>query len=276
MYVQFSPLGPNPSWTDTSQLPIVPGESTNFIVAGMLPDTTYLMRSVLNNGTASAPMAYTTGSLPSSLHFPTFTDPLPPTASADPTQNMVFHMGIGLQIDTVATDLAGNINWYYDAAGNNFPSFATTVNPGGTVDLLGGPVLPAAAALTLREIDLAGDSLRETNVSAVNAELAAMGQEQIFQFDHEATLLPNGDTAVIASDFGTITVNGTPTPAVGNMVIVLDKNFQVVWTWNGFGANGLDTTRPPPFLATRLSLTESPIATGCTPIPSAGRPKTAT
>ena len=30
MYVQFSPLGPNPSWTSTAPLPIVPGKSTNF------------------------------------------------------------------------------------------------------------------------------------------------------------------------------------------------------------------------------------------------------
>ena len=54
MYVQFSPQGPNPSWTNTSAQPIVPGKSTNVLVAGMLPNTTYLIRSV-NNGVASAP-----------------------------------------------------------------------------------------------------------------------------------------------------------------------------------------------------------------------------
>ena len=62
MYVQFSPLGPNPSWQSTAPLPIVPGESTNFLVAGMLPNTTYLMRHVLDDGTASAPLTFTTGS----------------------------------------------------------------------------------------------------------------------------------------------------------------------------------------------------------------------
>ena len=54
MYVQFSPQAPSPAWTNTSTLPIVPGKSTNFLVAGMLPNTTYLIRSV-NNGVASAP-----------------------------------------------------------------------------------------------------------------------------------------------------------------------------------------------------------------------------
>ena len=33
----------------------------------------------------------------------------------------------------------------------------------------------------MREIDLAGDPVRETNINAVNAELAAMGQPPIIQ-----------------------------------------------------------------------------------------------
>ena len=39
----------------------------------MLPNTTYLMRDVLNDGTASAPLTFTTGSLPTNLTFPIFT-----------------------------------------------------------------------------------------------------------------------------------------------------------------------------------------------------------
>ena len=74
---RWAPTRPGQS---TSPLPIVPGESTNFIVAGMLPNTTYLMRDVLNDGTVSAPLAFTTGSLPTNLTFPTFTD----TAAACP------------------------------------------------------------------------------------------------------------------------------------------------------------------------------------------------
>ena len=70
MYVQFAQQGPTLSWQNTSPLPIVPGESTNFIVAGMLPNTTYLMRDVLDDGTVSAPLAFTTGSLPANLQFP--------------------------------------------------------------------------------------------------------------------------------------------------------------------------------------------------------------
>ena len=203
MYVQFSQLGPSLSWQDTAPLPIVPGESTNFIVAGMLPDTTYLMRHVLNDGTASAPLAFTTGSLPTSLTFPTITEPQQATPASDSTQNMVFHIGIGdaaTTVNTLATDSLGNVEWYYDQVANNFANFATRVVPGGTVLLLGGNVGVAAQADTLREIDLAGDTVRETNVSAANAELAVLGQHSILDFNHEAARLPNGDTAVLADD----------------------------------------------------------------------------
>ncbi len=95
----------------------------------------------------------------------------------------------------------------------------------------------------LREINLGGDTLRQTNITAINAELAAMGQNSISDFDHEAIRLPNGDTAVIALTSEVINVNGTPTTYNGNMVIVLNQNFQVSWAWNAF--NWLSTSRLP-------------------------------
>ena len=246
MYVQFAQLGPNLSWQSTAPLPIVSGESTNFIVAGLLPDTTYLMRHVLNDGTASAPLPFTTGNLPSNLPFPTVTGPQPAAPTSDLTQNMVFHMGIGVPngtVDTFATDLNGNINWYFDPVANNFPSYATTVLPGGDVFLLGGNEQAGGLADTLREIDLAGDTLRETNVNALNAELAALGDFPIQNLNHDAILLPNGDTAVIANSQRVVDVNGTPTTYVGNMVLVLNQNFQINWVWDAF--DWLSTSRLP-------------------------------
>ena len=246
MYVQFAQLGPNPSWQNTAPQPIVPGESTNFIVAGMLPNTTYLMRHVLDDGTVSAPLAFTTGSLPTNLTFPTFTVPQAPAPGTDLTQDMVFHIGIGDPagtVDTLATDLTGNVVWYYDPVANDFPSYATSLVPGGTVLLLGGQSIGRRGRDTLREVDLAGDTLRETNINAVNAELAALGQHSITDFNHDVQLLPNGDTAVLATTPRTINVNGTPTTYNGDMVLVLDQNFQVAWVWDAF--NWLNTNRLP-------------------------------
>jgi hypothetical protein len=247
MYVQFSQPGPNPSWQDTTQLPIVPGESTNFLVAGLLPSTTYIMRDVLDNGSTSTPVAFTTGSLPTNLTFTTVTDPLAPTPASDLSQNIVLHMGIGAPpggVNTFATDLAGNIVWYFDEVANNFPNYSASLVPGGTVLMLGNNRVNGLGGLdTLREIDLAGDMVRETNIYAVSAELAALGYAPIYDFSHDAKRLPNGDTAVIAGTSNVINVSGTPTTYNGDMVVVLDKNFQVVWVWDAI--NWLPTSRLP-------------------------------
>ena len=101
-------------------------------------------------------------------------------------------------VNTMATDLNGNVIWYYDPVANDFPGYAQNLEPGGTVMMLGGKAVGVAAGYnTLRQVDLAGDTLRQTDIHAVNAELAAMHQPQILDFDHEAKLLPNGDTVVI-------------------------------------------------------------------------------
>jgi hypothetical protein len=240
MCVQFAKQSPTLSWQDTSALPIVPGESTNFIVAGMLPDTTYLMRYVLDDGTVSAPLAFTSGGLPPYLKFPTFTVVQPPAPGTDLSQGVIFHAGIQPAnslntVNTLATDLNGDVIWYYDPVANNFPGYAQNIEPGGTVTILGGKTVGNSASYTtLRQVDLAGDILRQTDVQAVNAELAARHQPRILDFDHEAKLLPNGDTAVLAGTQKTVEYHGKPTTFVGDMILVLDQNFRVAWTWDSF------------------------------------------
>ncbi len=244
MYVQFAKQGPNLSWQNTSPLPIVPGESTNFIVAGMLPKTTYLMRDVLDNGTVSAPLAFTTGSLPANLHFPKFTVLQASAAGINLAQSEILHFGLpsGPTINTLATDLNGNVIWYYDTAANGFPGYAQNLEPNGTVMMLGGNVVGVSGGESnLRQVDLAGDTLRETNIHAINADLVAMHKPQIIDFDHEAKLLPNGDTVVLASTPKVVNYKGRATKFIGDMVIVLDQNFQPVWVWNSF--NWLSTNR---------------------------------
>ena len=73
VFVQFAVAGDHPAWRNTDARAVVPGKSTNFFVAGMLPNTTYQMRHVFSDGTGSAPVLFTTGALPSTLTFPTLT-----------------------------------------------------------------------------------------------------------------------------------------------------------------------------------------------------------
>ncbi len=94
MYVQFAQNGSSLTWNNTAPLPIVPGESTNFLVAGMLPNTTYLMRYVLDDGTVSTPLTFSTGALPTNVTFPAFTVQQPPGPGTDLTQDTVMHFGI--------------------------------------------------------------------------------------------------------------------------------------------------------------------------------------
>ena len=225
----------------------MPGESTNFIVAGMLPNTTYLMRDVLNDGTVSAPLAFTTGSLPTNLTFPTFTVPQAPAPGTDLTQDMILHVGIGDPagtVNTVATDLMGNVDWYYDPVANNFPSYATSLVPGGTVLMLGGTVLPAAG-----RGHAAGDRPGRRHPARDERRC----RQRRAGRDGAAPDLSTSTTKPSACPTGTrlswpvtqriIDVNGTPTTYIGDMVIVLDQNFQVSWVWNAF--DWLDTNRLP-------------------------------
>ena len=96
---------------------------------------------------------------------------------------------------------------------------------------------------TLREVDLAGNTLRETNLDAVNARLAALGEDSITSFHHDVQRLPNGDTAVLATTPRIVDVDGTPTQYIGDMVIVLNQDFEVAWVWDPF--DWLDTDRLP-------------------------------
>ena len=95
----------------------------------------------------------------------------------------------------------------------------------------------------MREIDLAGNPLRETNIDAVNAQLTARGQETIYGFHHEFLRLPNGDIATLGWTQRTVDVGGTPTRYAGDMLMVLDEDLQVVWTWDAF--DHLDVNRAP-------------------------------
>jgi hypothetical protein len=248
--VEFAVASATPFWRSTNELPSMPGKSTNFFVAGMLPNTTYKMRYVRSNGTVSSPQLFTTGALPTTLTFPTFTVQQPPGPGSDSKEDMIFHQ-FGKSPTNVpnplATDLNGIVLWYYDAShsGLTFTFSGQSLVPGGTVLLIGidaDPHVPNARNI-LREIDLAGDTVRETNLDAVNAELTAMGHDQIYSFSHDVERLPNGQTAVIGLTERTVNINGTPTDYVGADIVVLDDNLQVAWVWDSF--DHLDVNRGP-------------------------------
>jgi hypothetical protein len=250
-FVQFSLAGDHPSWRNTDARAIVPGKSTNFFVAGMLPNTTYQMRHVFSDGTGSAPIPFTTGAISASVTIAPFTVRQPPAPGSDLEQDMVFHQrvpGTPNAPGLIATDLAGRVNWYYDMTGSGLTlaKAGQSLVPGGTL-LFNGvdrytPVRNAPNVL--REIDLAGNPVRETNIAAVSAQLKALGYtDGVHAFHHDVQRLSDGTTIALAYPERVINVNGTPTNYVGEMILVLDQDFQVQWAWDAF--DHLDVNRAP-------------------------------
>src|SRR5262249_37996392 len=61
VFVQFAVASDHLAWRNTDIRAVEPGTSTNFFVAGMLPNTTYEKRHVFSDGTRSAPVSFTAG-----------------------------------------------------------------------------------------------------------------------------------------------------------------------------------------------------------------------
>src|SRR5262249_54566242 len=168
VFVQFARAGDHPAWRNTDMRPVVPGTSTNFFVAGMLPNTTYQLRHVFSDGTGSAPVLFTTGSIPATLTIPVFTVRQPLGTGSDTDQDIFLHQRPGGAANApplIATNLDGQVMWYYDHTGSGITvtKAGRTLLPGGTLWLNGvdqyRPV--PTAPNVLREIDLAGNPVRE-------------------------------------------------------------------------------------------------------------------
>jgi len=259
IHVRFRPASspPDAPWTKTNSLPCVRGLSRNFVVAGMLANTTYAMvhgRGEDQHGRGGHQVGsvtlFTTGAPPGTLSIPAFTVRQAPGPGADLSRSLIYHnlaaRPAANAVNLLATDLSARLVWYYDPLASGLIGIGNPGSaplPNGTV-LLGGRDSHRNLGLNvLREIDLAGNPLRETNIDAVNAQLKARGQEIIYGFHHEFSRLPNGEIVTLGWTQRTIDVSGTPTRYAGDMLVVLDEDLQVVWTWDAF--DHLDVTRGP-------------------------------
>ena len=250
IYVNFRPVsdGNDLPWKNTNTLTCASGLSANFLVAGMLANTTYEMAHVTSDGTMSPSLFFTTGTPPPSLAFPTFAVSRAPLAQSDTSQDMVYHNFTARpganSVNVLATDLSGRVQWYVDPLDSGLQNGAPGVlEPGGTVIFLGRDSHRTRGFNVLREIDLAGNPLRETNIDAVNTQLQAKGQEIIYGFHHEVLRLPDGNIATLGWTLRTVDINGKPKQYVGQMLLVLDQDLQVIWTWDAF--DHMDVQRGP-------------------------------
>src|SRR6185437_12060542 len=258
----FIEFGPTTDYgRSTWKQPAPPnGGNIQLQVAGMLASTQYHMRAVVEfpDGTSyqDQDKVFTTGALPAGA-FPTITTQTTPGQTPQPGVEMV-DIGAVTNFRTFVTDLAGNVIWWYQAPDGSasdsvqglrlLPNghFLMNFNPAAETNLLGF-ALPAGTVKALREVDLAGNTVREVNVQQINDRLAAAGFNlQIDVMHHEVIVLPNGHWLVIANHlktFPNLIGFSTPTTVLGDDIIDLDTSLNPVWVWSGF--DHLDVNRHP-------------------------------
>jgi hypothetical protein len=221
---------------DTPYQACRPGLSMNFYLAGLRADTVYTAHHVVDTGsalTSSSEVTFTTGDLPANL----YSDAVITRIKGSISDHILLGSPVGAS--PVAYDLTGNVLWY----GPGDISFLTRVEPGG--HMWGIVEIPGAqpSQQAIRKFDLTGMTLLETNAARVNEQLAALGKRNITGFHHEVRTLSDGRIAALGAVEQILTdVQGPgPVDVIGDMVIVLDKNLNVVWTWDTF--DNLDVTR---------------------------------
>jgi arylsulfate sulfotransferase len=245
--VAFWPTAGNIIHQNTAGQTCVPGQSLNFYVAGMQASAQYTIQQTLVNGTQTTPgplLSFKTGAV--NVPLPSYSILTPPNSQSSANDDIMLmsfkalHNTPPFYPSGAAFDLHGNVLWYYwDPEFPTSPEDGYVTRPvaGGTMLLLVG------TENALREVDLAGNVVRETNKHPINQQLTAMGQDTIICLSHEALRLPSGHTVTIGSVERLL--DGVQGPGevdvVGNMVIDLDENFQVAWSWNSF--DFLDNSR---------------------------------
>lgn len=247
-------VAPNGDVQTTPYKPCRSGVTTNFYVAGMQPNTSYQVHHKIDTGSrfADGPaMTISTGNLP--ISFAPYT-----VAAAPPVASRGVLLQSALFEPTVATDLNGNVVWYYPSGDI---SFLTRPEGGGRFLGVFEDSTKDVSSQVLREFDLAGYTTRETNAARVNEQLRAMNKRTISSFHHEALRMRDGNIVTLGAVEQILTdVQGPgPVDVIGDMIIVLDTNLQVVWTWDAF--DHLDPSR----LAT-LNETCTPKTGGCPPV----------
>ena len=247
--VRFNQTGNSVSQT-TNAIPCSPTNSANFYIAGMYASTEYQMHheTVSPSGTivqTGRTITFTTGPIPVGLTFPTFTVLIPAKPPSSITAPMLLQDFITGGALITATDLSGNILWYYPRAVGELSRTE-----------IGGSFFVTNAKSTnlynnnFQEIDLAGNITLQTNVHRINDQLAKMtgpnGQPRrpVTQFDHEVRRLSNGKIAVKAASEMLVTnaaqcgTDGSGNPktcdVIGEQVLILNANLQLIWAWDAF------------------------------------------
>jgi hypothetical protein len=214
-------------------------QQNTMLVAGMRASTTYHMRAQgqcadLSNTFTGEDMTFTTGPLPS-IPFPTLVVTRP-----DPSVSSPENPGIEMLTVTLAstpaffTDRDANPIWYYDVGQGAYP-YTFKLLPNGHVIL---NIVPSGAPEFLREVDLAGNTIREMFMTTLDQKMQTAGFDFVPEAIHHDLLpLDNGHLIVLVNftkAFSDLPGYPGTTQVLGDGIIDLDENWNPVWAWNSF------------------------------------------
>ncbi len=260
--------------TRTPLQPCRSGISNNTYVAGMRSDAEYRLRAELVKGNKTQTgdwLPFHTGLLDGD--FPPVSVAVPRSDRSPVAEPVVLRSvaAVAAGKRAFATDQDGEVIWY------GRTGMLTRIVPGGHFLQIGEGLNSAntmQARQVLQEFDLVGNVIRETNISRIAEQMESKGihsdcrkgsKECIPSFHHEAIRAPNGHTFALAG-LERIMPAGTqgskePVDILGDVVLELDEDFQLVNFWNSF--DHLDVTRAA---LDKGKCAEGPGRGGCTAI----------
>jgi arylsulfate sulfotransferase len=236
----------------TSWNPVNGRQTVSIQVAGMRASTMYHMRAERKcSGVddTSGDVTFTTGALPSSLPVPALqvSRPDPPQSEAENSGiEMLTLIGLGgnlMPMQALFTDRDGFPIWYYDLPPTYFPFTIKQLDNGHMlISMTSSSQSPGSM---IREVDLAGNTIRELSINDLQTKAAAAGYDfSPAGYHHDVLPVPNGHILVLVNCYKDVTdlpgATGTTT-VEGDAIIDLDQNWNPVWAWNSF--DHLDVTR---------------------------------
>jgi arylsulfate sulfotransferase len=218
----------------TSLLPApAPGGVVSTPVAGMRASTTYHMQATVHlpdgKTVKDTDQTFTTGALPPYI-LPNITVQQTPglTPASGVELLSMFEDNSQAQVTAVATDLAGNVIWYYPIQ----PAATYPIKP-----LSNGHMLINVFGQSLdaiQEIDLAGNVISQVSLSDVQQGLAAAVPSfpQIINLHHDMTKLPNGHLIMLVNFNQTVNGPSGSTTVLADGLVDWDPVRGVVWAWS--------------------------------------------
>ncbi len=259
VYVEFGDSTAYGFPTSAQATPAQSGAQLTVLVAGMRASTVYHMRArvVLSDGASFTDTDHT------------FTTGIPPPSAGvvgGPVDGGTPQPGIEMfdtlrpreQAQAIATDLSGNVIWTYLYTGSLddfvqpiklLPNghFLVQISYGSSLQLAANVKILPGTLDEVREVDLAGNTIRSVTQAQVASALTAQGYTfTLGSLHHDVLPLPNGHMLLlftVTKSFSDLPGYPGTTNVLGDVLVDVDQNFTPDWVWNSF--DHLDVNRHP-------------------------------